>query len=157
MVLREAARHFFNMKRYERARTVLEQAYQASQGDPETAYLLSLFFVRVADEKLRDLDKAVIYGDFAATARPNEPRYVSALAEVAHARGEKEKAVELVERARARFRGAQGTARGVSQGHGREGREDDDSGKAGGGPPRKLTSRPALLEGVSRCAGGRQL
>jgi Flp pilus assembly protein TadD len=99
LVLREAARHFFNMKRYERARTVLEQAYQASQGDPETAYLLSLFFVRVADEKLRDLDKAVIYGDFAATARPNEPRYVSALAEVAHARGEKEKAVELVERA----------------------------------------------------------
>jgi tetratricopeptide (TPR) repeat protein len=98
-VLREAARCFFNMGRLERAHTLLDQAYQESSGDPETAYLLALFLVRVPDEKLRDLDKAVIYADFAVTARASDPRYLSALAEVTHARGEKEKAVELVERA----------------------------------------------------------
>jgi len=98
-VLREAARYFFNMGKHARARDLLEQAYRESNGDAETAYLLALFLVRVPDAKLRDLDKAAIYADFAVTANANDPRYLSALAEVTHARGEKEKAVELVERA----------------------------------------------------------
>ena len=99
VILRESARQFFNLERFGRAKTLFERAYELSGGDAESAWLLAMFHLRVGDAKLRDLEQAAVFAEVAFTAKPDEPRFVSTMAEVEHARRRNDKAAELMERA----------------------------------------------------------
>jgi HEAT repeat protein/Tfp pilus assembly protein PilF len=96
-VLREAGREYFRLKRYAESKAVLERACEMSKEDAESAYLLSLFLVRAPEENLRDLRRASVLAERAVSGGRNDPRYLSAAAEVAHARGENAKAVQFLE------------------------------------------------------------
>ena len=61
--------------------------------------MLALFYLRVPEPKLHDAVKAAFHAELAVTAKPRDARYVAATAEVAYARGEKTKALELAEAA----------------------------------------------------------
>ena len=92
-----SARQFAAMKQFARAKAVLERAYNLSAGDPESARLLALLLLRAPDEAIRDAAKAETYAEVAYTAKPADERCVSAMAEVKWARGEKGKAIELLD------------------------------------------------------------
>ena len=67
--------------------------------DAESAYALSLFLMRVPDAAMRNIELAGIYVEQAVTAEPDNARFISAMAEAAWARGDKEKARTLAEQA----------------------------------------------------------
>jgi len=98
-VLREAARQCFRMRRFAKAKLLLERARGIAEDEAETAWMLALFYLRVPEPKLHDAVKAAFHAELAVTAKPRDARYVAATAEVAYARGEKTKALELAEAA----------------------------------------------------------
>jgi tetratricopeptide (TPR) repeat protein len=97
--LREGARQFFSLGQYARAKELFERAYKVSGSDAESAYALSLFLMRVPDAAMRNIELAGIYVEQAVTAEPDNARFISAMAEAAWARGDKEKARTLAEQA----------------------------------------------------------
>ena len=98
-LVREAARQFAAMKRYDRAKALLEKSYEMARGDAESAWMLAAFLLRAPDETMRDPARAGFYAEIAVTARPGDERVISMVAEAAWACGQKEKAAEILEKA----------------------------------------------------------
>ncbi|HUV38540.1 MAG TPA: HEAT repeat domain-containing protein [Planctomycetota bacterium] len=96
-VLREAGRVLFRLRRYVEALALFERAHKLAGDDPENAYVLAMFHLRTPVKEGGDPEKAAFYVELSVTGAPKEARYVAAAAETAWVRGDRKRAVELME------------------------------------------------------------
>ena len=80
--VREAARQFAAMKDFKRARALLERSYNLAGGDAESAWALGSYLLHVPDDAVRDPAKAKVYAEVAFTAKPDDERFASLMAEI---------------------------------------------------------------------------